>query len=291
MVAGYENIIDNAEAAEFLKKLMEHPFYQQFFETYHSGTLVTEIPLNVSWFGTPEDGRRIRHYYDFEHKCYSKIVYQQNSSIMESIEITTFNGRHEKLEYGIGTIKVEEADNPFLTEEVGTNLMYADMKDSGYEKVILMLASMLMQMHGIDKSTRKPLDQAELIDGVEMPEDIYEAVHDFNVPKSKEKEAIAHLCYDAMKHIDDDIRDLYACHVKTPHGVKGFTYHNTHPNLHEIQAMDKDFVQFCLDNLKGENEENEIVDYIAAKVAEYILGEDFRLFFDENIRLPRNLEK
>ena len=93
------------------------------------------------------------------------------------------------------------------------------------------------------------------------------------------------LAYDAWKRQDDNINDLYTYRLETLYGVKNITYKNEHPTAVQLEKINEGFSEYYKHEIDDGEPENSIIRMIAMEVADYVLGEDFRIFFNEKLDL------
>lgn len=130
-----------------------------------------------------------------------------------------------------------------------------------------------------------PAELADLIRDEQKNLSEYERGHKFTA----EYDAAA-LLYDAWKHRDVDWCDCFSYRIKTDFGVKTFTYINEHPSISELEEMRNGFKEFYLNEIAEGNSDEHIINMIAGEVADRCLGEDYIIFFNEELdRLPEDM--
>lgn len=166
-----------------------------------------------------------------------------------------------------------------------TALTYADLKGTKHAELVKNYAREVMKDAPADTKMPVPASRHRLLKGATIPKEIAELV-------AKEKNDILFvpnevgaLVYDTWKHLDDDVNDLYTYRIETLYGVKNITYKNDHPTVAQLETIDSGFAEYYQNELNEGVPENTVVNLIAMEVADYVLGEDFRIFFNENLDL------
>lgn len=162
-------------------------------------------------------------------------------------------------------------------------LAYTDTKGTGISEDVKNFAMQVMK--DTDENTRKPVHCGCLLNGIEIPENIRDFVKSVKGNPISAADDTGELIFDAWKHRDDDINNLFTYRLETLYGVKNITYKNVHPTKQQIESIREEFDEFYKNEIFEGESEDSICCLIAMEVADYVLGEDFLVFFNENLNL------
>lgn len=168
-------------------------------------------------------------------------------------------------------------------------MTFAETKNTEIVEILRNYTKMVMK--DADPNMKKPLtacsDYVFPKEPVPIPKEPIEYVENAegvtNVLEGKQ--ALGTLVYDTWTHLNDDVNDLYTYRIQTMFGEKCITYKNEHPTLEQMEQMRHYFAEDYINELKDGEKEESVLHLIAMEVADYVLGDDFVIFFGERLEL------
>ena len=265
-------------------------------EIQYAGDLVVQAPTYFSWYSKGKDNSIILNHYSYEWCFYCRIVCDPSNGHPLLVEKYYYDGRYERYDLTNAVPQMMIDDNLDLCHDKGIFIPFVSLKGTVYEEFVRSFVENFINLKKLNLNEITPWYLKTILQGSDLTDEIACVLEAHRIPRALWIESLSYLICDTIKYRSFNMEDLFITYVNANDGVKSIVYNNYHPSLETLKAYDAKYVEFCLEMYRNARvkavkpeqdyftpEMQESRDYIAAKVAEMVLGMDFIYLYDGKI--------